>query len=397
MSAVPRPAEKVEPSCFLYLDHNATTAPLPEVVALVARTMTEVWANPSSAHWLGGEARRALEEARDGVCELVGGAKPEAVVFTSGGTEANNMVVLGGDPAPPWRCVITSRVEHASVLRPVDALDHRGCRTILLDVGADGQVDPEALARAAASAPPGPLLVTVQAANSETGVLQPLAALSAAARGARPDAFVHSDATQAAGRVPIDLVGMGVDAVTLSAHKLAGPHGVGALVLADPEDRRLAPLVRGGGQERGLRSGTHNLPGIAGLGLAARLRARTLADASDRMRAARDAFEASLAALLPVVRVNGAAAPRLPNTSNVRFPGQNGMELLARLDALGVACSQGSACSNGKPEPSHVLQAMGLSEAGAYESVRFSFSATNGVEDGQSAARTVAHALEMGA
>lgn len=393
MTAIARLIEGPVLSAPMYLDHNATTRPLPEVVAVVARTMAETWANPSSAHWLGGEARAVLERARDGVCELVGGAVPEGVVFTSGGTEANNIVLLGGDPAPSWRCLVTSKVEHASVLRPAEALARRGAKLVVLDVSADGLLDPEALRRAAAAAPPGPLLVSLQWANSETGVVQSVADLVAAAREARPDALIHCDAAQAIGRVPVDLAAVGADAVSFSGHKLHGPHGTGALVLADPDDGRVVPLVRGGGQERGLRSGTHNLPGAAGLGLAASMRARSFGDATGRMCAARDAFEEELAERATGVVVNGAAAPRLPNTSNVRFLGRDGMELVARLDALGVACSQGSACSSGKPEASHVLRAMGLSEADAFSSVRFSFSALNTAEEARRAARAVAQAL----
>jgi cysteine desulfurase len=381
----------------LYLDHNATTAPLPEVVALVARTMTEVWANPSSAHWLGNEALRVLVNARDGVCELVGGADPEAVVFTSGGTEANNIVVLGGDTAARWRSVVTTRVEHTSILRPIHALALLGADTVFLGVDRNGLVAPEDLARAVASAPPGPLLVTFQAANSETGVVQPVARLSAIVRSMRPDAFIHCDAAQAIGRVPVDLGNMGVDAIAFSAHKFGGPQGVGALVLANADEKRVGPLIRGGGQERGLRSGTHNLPCIAGMGLAASLRARDLPATAERMRTARDAFEAELEFSSCAAKVNAACSPRIPNTSNVCFPGRDGMELMARLDALGLACSQGSACSSGKPEPSHVLLAMGLKEAEAFCSVRFSFSAANTPDDGQRAARLVARALQVNA
>lgn len=381
----------------LYLDHNATTAPLPEVVALVARTMTELWANASSAHWLGYEARHVLAGARDAICELVGGADPEGVVFTSGGTEANNIVVLGGEAASRWRSVVTTRVEHASVLRPVEALARLDTRAVFVNVDRGGLLDPDALTRAVGSAPSGPLLVTIQAANSETGVVQRLAPLAAAVRAVRPDAFLHCDAAQAVGRVPVDLKDMGVDAIAFSAHKIGGPQGVGALVFADADEGRVGPLIRGGGQERGLRSGTYNLPGIAGLGLAASMRARDLPAASGRMSTARDAFEAELAAVPRVATINGATSPRLPNTSNVCFAGRDGMELLGRLDALGLACSQGSACSSGKPEPSHVLRAIGLTEAEAFGSIRFSFSAANTPEDGQRAARMVVSALEMNA
>lgn len=380
-------------SAAIYLDHNATTRPLPEVVDLVARTMAETWANASSAHWLGGEARAVLEAARDGICELVRGAYPEGVRFTSGGTEANNTVLLGGEPASAWRCVITSAVEHASVLRPAEALARRGGRLRVLPVGPDGLIDPDAVRRAAAEAPPGPLLLSVQWANSETGVIQPIADLVAALRSVRPDAFVHGDVAQAVGRMPVDLAATGVDAVAFSGHKVHGPHGTGALVLADPDEGRISPLLLGGGQEHGFRSGTHNLPGIAGLGLAAAMRARSLDAAAAHMRSVRDAFEEELATLVPEAVVNGASAPRLPNTSNVRFPGSDGMEIVARLDALGVACSQGSACSSGKPEPSHVLRAMGLSEADAYSSVRFSFSTLNNTDEALRAARAVVRAL----
>jgi cysteine desulfurase len=377
----------------IYLDHNATTRPLPEVVELVARTMAETWANPSSAHWLGGEARALLEAARDGICELVLGAYPEGVRFTSGGTEANNTVLLGGEPASAWRCVITCAVEHASVLRPAEALARRCSRLQVLPVGTDGLIDPDAVRRAAAEAPPGPLLLSVQWANSETGVIQPIADLVAALRSVRPDAFVHGDVAQAVGRMPVDLTATGVDAVAFSGHKVHGPHGTGALVLADPDEGRISPLLLGGGQEHGFRSGTHNLPGIVGLGLAAAMRARSLDVAAVHMQSVRDAFEAEVATLVPDAVVNGASAPRLPNTSNVRFPGSDGMEIVARLDALGVACSQGSACASGKPEPSHVLRAMGLSEADAYSSVRFSFSTLNTSDEALRAARAVAQVL----
>lgn len=393
MTAVGLRPNSLSLSPSIYLDHNATTKPLPEVVDLVAHTMAQVWANPSSAHWLGGQARAVLETARDGVCELVSGAVSEGVIFASGGTEANNIVLLGGDPESAWRCVITSQVEHASVLRPAQALRRRGCRVVLLDVSGDGRLDPEALMRAAAAAPPGPLLVSLQWANSETGIIQPMAELAAAVRAVRPDAFCHSDAAQAVGRVPVDVTAASIDAVAFSGHKIHGPHGIGALVLADPNEQRVAPLVHGGGQERGLRSGTHNLPGAAGLGHAAATRARSFADAASHMRAVRDAFEESLVALAPNIAVNGVAAPRLPNTSNIRFPGRDGMEIVAHLDALGIACSQGSACSSGKPEPSHVLRAMGLSEADAYSSVRFSFSVLNTINEARRAAHAVAQAL----
>ena len=371
------------------LDANATTRALDEVVDLVSDTMRGGSANPSSAHWLGGAARSALEQARDGVASLLPGVLPEGVVFVSGGTEANNAVLAPWCRDAAGRTLVTTAVEHLSVLRPAEMFARAGGTVVVLPVSPDGLADPDAMGRAVRSAP-GPVLISVQWANSETGVVQPLETLVAEARRFRPDAFVHSDAAQAVGRVPVTMRSVGVDVLTFSGHKLHGPQGIGAMVLCDPDDARVHPLLLGGGQERGLRSGTQNVAGAAGLGLAARIRAEGFAGFAVALAAMRDRFESELLDLASGARVNGATARRVPNTSSVRFPGMEAMELAARLDARGLACSLGSACSSGKPEPSRVLVAMGLSEAEAFSSLRFSFSVLNTMEEAGRAARLVA-------
>ncbi|MBV8095067.1 MAG: cysteine desulfurase [Acetobacteraceae bacterium] len=286
--------------------------------------------------------------------------------------------------------LITSKVEHPSVLRPAEAFERRGGRVIFLDVSREGLIKPHDVERVARSVS-GPITLSVQWANSETGVLQPIPELVAAARSVRNAVFVHSDIAQAVGRVRIDLDGAAVDVATFSGHKLHGPPGTGALIFRDPEDPRFRPLLLGGGQERGFRAGTQNLPGAVGLGVAARLRADTFAASVAHMRGLRDEFEGLLSTYIPGIRVNGSGAPRVPNTTNVLFAGVEAMALVARLDGEGIACSLGSACSSGKPEPSHVLTAMGLSEKEAFSSVRFSFSVMNTKEEVRRAARVIAN------
>jgi cysteine desulfurase len=380
----------------IYLDANATARPLSEVVALVASVMRDGYANPSSAHWLGSDARALIEQARDGVASLLRGTLPEGVVFTSGGTEGNNAVLsaFGRDVAGSGRDVdvetlVTTAFEHPSVLRPAEAFARAGGRLILVPMSPDGLVDASAVFAAVASAR-GPVTLSVQWANSETGVVQPMQDIVTAARCARPDVLMHSDVAQAFGRVVIDLDAVPLDVVTFSGHKLHAPQGIGAMVFRNSDERRVPPLILGGGQERGLRSGTQNVAGAAGMGLAVRLRAEGFAIATSRLTKMRDAFEGLLLDLVPDARVNGAPAPRVPNTSSIRFPGIEAMELVARLDARGLACSVGSACSASKPEPSRVLIAMGLSEQEAFSSVRFSFSILNSMDEAVRAARIVA-------
>ena len=343
-----------------YLDYNATAPLRPAVVEAMAEALGRV-GNPSSVHHAGRAARRALEQARAAVAALVGAA-PEAVVFTSGGTEANNQAVgSAGGPS------LISAIEHDSVL--VAAPD-----AVRLPVDGAGRVDLVQLEERLAALRPA--LVSVMLANNETGVIQPVAEIARLAR--RSGARVHCDAVQAAGKLPIELGALGVDLLSLSAHKLGGPQGVGALILG--EDVRPAALLRGGGQERRLRPGTENLPGIVGFACAAEL---ALADheLAPRVAALRDRLEAEIQALVPAAPVYGREAPRLPNTSCLGMPGVSNQTQLMAFDLEGIAVSTGSACSSGKVGPSHVLAAMGVPQEAAASAIRISLGWASSEED----------------
>lgn len=356
----------------IHLDANANAPASAAVKAAVLQAL-DTGANPSSAHAAGEEARVMLTAARDSVVELCEGLFPEDVIFTSGCTEANNLVVASARAA--GATLITSAVEHPSVLRPAEAFEAAGGTLVVLPVGGSGLVDLSAL-ESALETISGPIFLSIQAANSETGVLQPLATIAAIA-ARRGDILFHADAAQAFGKSVLSSgPDRGPDVISVSAHKLHGPMGIGALCLREGEDR-LHPLLLGGDQERGLRAGTQSLPLIAGFGAACASRSRALDADVSRMRSLRDRLEAGVCASLPGVSVNGEAAPRLPNTSNLRFPGVDAMALLAFLDAEGVLASQGSACHSRRPEPSSVLLAMGLDEDEAFASVRFSVSPFN--------------------
>lgn len=367
---------------MIYLDANATTQPLQTVVDAIADVMRAGPANPSSPHHAGAQARRRLERARDDVCALLLGAEPEGVVFTSGGTESNNAVIRGYCTKQPDAVVVTSNAEHPSLAQPAWTM----ARRTQVPVSTNGTLDPDAVARALprSGAPP---LVAFSWVNGETGVVHPVRDIAAAVKRARPDAAILLDGAQAVGRVPGDEPPR--DFLTFSGHKLHGPSGIGVLVAYEPDDDRLAPFVLGGGQERDRRSGTQNVAGAVGLGVAAAERARNLPAAMETMRRMRDAFEERVLAGCDGAVVNGADAPRVCNTSNIRFAGIDGMALLARLDQRDVACSVGSACSSARPEPSPTLVAMGLSEADANASVRFSFSVLNTMGEALEAAERV--------
>jgi cysteine desulfurase len=334
-----------------YLDYNATAPVKPAVIEAVVGALGTT-GNPSSVHRAGRAARRALEQAREAVAALVG-ATPDAVVFTSGGTEANNQA-LGSVRGP---CLV-SAVEHDSVLAATPDAER-------LPVDALGRVDLERLADRLAAVRPA--LVSVMLANNETGVVQPVAEVVELAH--RHGALVHCDAAQAAGKLAIELAALGVDLLTLSAHKLGGPQGVGALVLGDGIEP--AALLRGGGQERRWRPGTENLPGIVGFGRAAEL-AREDRDWRPRVGALRDRLEAEILAVAPAARVYGRGAERLANTSCLSMPGVGNQTQLIALDLAGIAVSTGSACSSGKVGPSHVLAAMGIDPAEAASAIRVS-------------------------
>jgi cysteine desulfurase len=324
-----------------YLDWNATAPLRREAAAAMAAAFSHC-GNPSSVHRWGRSARRLVEDARAAVAALVG-AVPDGVIFTSGGTEANNLALAGSGRAR----LLVSAIEHASVLQAAPAAEH-------VPVDASGIVVLDALDHLLA-ADPRPALVSVMLANNETGVIEPAAAIAAVAH--RHGALFHCDAVQAAGRLPLDGRALGADLLTWSAHKLGGPPGVGALVLSRELD--LAPLIRGGGQEEGRRAGSENLPGIAGFAAAAAAAAAEIA-AYERVRALRDALEAAVAALAPDAVVCGAAAPRLPNTAAIAMPGMPAETQVIALDLDGVMVSAGAACSSGRVRASHVLAAMGL-------------------------------------
>ncbi len=340
----------------VYLDYNATAPVRPQAADAVARALATV-GNPSSVHGFGRAARRLMEDARERVAALVG-ARPDEVIFTSGGTEANALA-LGGTRAAR---VLVSAVEHDSVLRNAPKAE-------VLPVDRDGVVDLAALADRLARGAGGTILLSLMLANNETGVVQPVAEAAALAR--RHGALVHCDAVQAAGKIPVDMRALGVDLMTLSAHKLGGPQGCGALVLRDGIE--LAPLLKGGGQERGRRAGTENVPGLAGFGAAAEAAAADLAKgAAGCVAALRDRLEVGVRSIAPHAVVHGAGAPRLPNTSCIGLRGVAAETQMMSLDLTGVAVSSGAACSSGKVRASHVLAAMGLAPEEAGSAIRVS-------------------------
>jgi cysteine desulfurase len=351
----------------LYLDFNATAPIRAEVADAVSVAMRSRFGNPSSVHRYGQEAKTALDDARTAVARLIGANAPE-VVFTSGGTESDNTAIrAAADAFEPKgrRHLIATAIEHDAVLATFKALETRGWRTTLLPVGPSGVVDPASLERVIG---PDTALVSVMLANNELGTIQPVAALAAIARA--HGALVHTDAVQAAGRIPVRVTDLGVDLLSISGHKFGAPKGVGALWV-----RRglvLRPWATGGRQERGRRAGTENVPALEGFGVAARLAYEDLAEAAVRMAARRDRLEAALLAQVPGSAVNGGGAPRVPNTTNISFDRVEGESLVIGLDLEGIAVSTGSACSSGSLEPSHVLRAMGLPPHRVQSAIRFS-------------------------
>jgi cysteine desulfurase len=350
----------------IYLDHNATTPLREEVVEAMARALRSGFGNPSSAHAEGGEARAALEGARAQIAALIG-ARPDEILLTGGATEANNTALLGVLRARPeaGRHVVTTAVEHPSVEAPLARLERDGWRVTRVGVAADGRVDAAAVAAAFA---PDTVLVSVIWANNETGVVQPVERIAALAR--ERGVLMHSDATQAVGKLPIDVGRVPVDLLSLSAHKFNGPKGVGCLVVRGGLD--FEPLLHGGPQERRRRGGTENVAGVVGLGVACRLAQRELDDRRAGYARLRDRLWEGIRAKIPGVRRNGSATHVLPNTLNVEFEDAAGEVLLQALDLEGVAVSAGAACASGSIEPSPVLVAMGRSPAAARGSLRFS-------------------------
>ena len=344
-------------SQHVYLDYNATARVRPEVIETVAAVMGEV-GNASSIHQPGQKARLVVEDARAKIAALVGAAA-EHVIFTSGGTESDNLALKGvGD-----RRLMISAIEHGAVLAPALLRDSGA---VILPVDDAGRVRPEALEAALAVADK-PALVSVMLANNETGVIEPVAELTEIAH--RHGALVHCDAVQAAGKIPVDINQLGVDLMTLTAHKIGGPQGIGVLVLR--EEMNLAAEIVGGGQERGRRSGTENVAGAAGYGRAAELALEGL-DRFAALAELREGMERRVAAIAPARRVFGVEAPRLPNTSCLSMPGVRSDTQVMQFDLAGVAISAGSACSSGKVSASHVLEAMGVPDEEATTAIRFS-------------------------
>ena len=358
-----------------YLDHNATTPLAPTVLETVTTVLREQFGNASSVHMFGQMAKAQVDGARAAVADLIG-ARPQEIVFTSGGTEADNLAIRGAaEAAGPGRKrhLIASAIEHEAVLKTLKALSRRGWTTTLLPVGESGIVAPDALEAALTDET---VLVSVMHANNEIGTVQPIAELAAMAR--RRGALFHTDAVQSAGKLPIAVDRLGVDLLSLSAHKLNGPKGVGALWVR--RGVRLVARQTGGGQERNRRAGTENVPGIAGFGAAARNAAAALDGRPADVGALRDRLETGILDNVPGAVVNGDRGRRVSNTTNISFEGVEAESLLIALDLEGVAVSTGSACSSGTLEPSHVLRAMGCSPHRTQSSIRFSLGLGNTAE-----------------
>ena len=359
----------------VYLDHNATTPVAPEVIAAMLPCLAEDYGNASSIHSFGQRARAAVERARETVAGLLG-ARPGEIVFTSGGTEADNLAIFGllGAATGARNHVITTQIEHHAVLNACQWLEGQGIEVTFLPVSADGLVDPEAVRRAIC---PETVLITVMHANNELGTVQPIEEIGRIA--AEADVYFHCDAVQTAGKMALDVTRLGVDLLSISGHKFGAPKGVGALYVR--KGTRLRPIFYGGHHERDRRPGTENVAGIVALGRAVELAQAHRGQDASRLAALRDTLENALVAQVSSARVNGARAPRTPNTSNITFPFIEGESLVIALDLKGVACSTGAACSSGAVEPSHVLTAIGLPPDEARASLRFSLGHGNTREE----------------
>jgi cysteine desulfurase len=356
----------------VYLDSNATTPVLPEVFEAMRPYYLDQFGNASSIHHHGQHARAAVERAREAVARLLG-CRAAEVVFTSGGTEADNLAIFGvvqsGDH------VITSQIEHHAVLNACKRLEKRGVEVSYLRIDGEGQVDPEEVRKALR---PNTKLISIMMANNETGVIEPVEEIGRLA--AEGDVYFHTDGVQAAGKIAIDVKKIGCDLLSISAHKFHGPQGIGALYVR--RGTLIDPLFYGGNHERQRRAGTENLPGIIGVGCAAEIALRGLQNGDmARIAKMRDHLESTLLEQIDEAGVNGGAAPRVPNTSNIYFDHIEGEAMVIALDLKGLAVSTGAACSSGAIEPSHVLTAMGLPPERARASIRFSVGKHNSEDD----------------
>src|SRR5260221_1289098 len=356
----------------VYLDFNATTPVEPAVLDAMLPYFSGEFANAASIHTPGQKARAAVETARAQVAALIG-ARPQEIVFTSGGTESDNHAIFGVVAQPllavrsgeTGRHVITTAIEHEAVLNACQALEKEGVSVTYLPTNRNGQIDVEELRRAIR---PETVLISIMHANNEVGTVQPLEEIGRLAKEA--DVYFHTDAVQSAGKIPIDVKALQVDLLSLSGHKLYAPKGIGALYVRG--GTRLRQLLYGGHHQRGFPPGTENVPGIVGLGKAAEIARLALAEDATRVSTLRDELQREFLPRIPHSRANAASAPRTPNTSNITFPGIEGEALIIAFDLKGLACSTGAACSSGAVEPSHVLTAIGLPPEEARASIRFS-------------------------
>ena len=355
----------------VYLDNNATTPVLPEVMDAMRPYFAEHFGNASSIHHHGQETRAAVERARESVANLLG-CRASEIVFTSGGTEGDNLAIFG--LAKPGDHIITSTIEHHAVMNACKHLEDKGCQVTSIPVDGRGRVDPDDVKRALR---PNTKLITTMMANNETGVVQPVEEIGKVA--AEADVYFHSDAVQAAGKIPINVNKIGCDLLTISGHKVHAPQGVGALYIR--KGTLLEAMLYGGSHERSRRAGTENVPGIIGLGEAAELAVAAFERGDDKkMAATRDRLERELRGI-EATGTNGEGAPRVPNTTNIYFDHIEGEALVIALDLKGLAVSTGAACSSGAIEPSHVLTAMGLRPDRARASIRFSLGKQNTGDD----------------
>ena len=366
------------------LDHAATTALRPEALAAMLPYFGERYANASGGYAAARIAREAIDRSRAQIAQAIG-AKPGEIVFTSGGTESDNWAVFGAAKASGRRRVVTTRIEHHAVLRACEALERQGFEVAYAEADGEGRVSPETVRGLVT---PDTALVSVMLANNEVGTIEPVAQIAGIARAF--GALMHTDAVQAVGHIPVDVRALGVDLLSISAHKFGGPKGIGALYVR--EGTRLLRLMHGGDQERGLRAGTENVPGIVGMAEALRLAVEEMEETARRVAAMRDALINGILSRVHSARLNGSAADRLPGNVHVTIPGADARTLLLRLDMEGIAASSGSACASGAAERSHVLVAMGAPEGA---DLRLTLGADNSMEDVQRAIDALCRILKV--